>query len=1010
LGPWHCSSAQEASFRALVDENLQLIRPFAGVSTPTSGRGLPTFRRLLSAFESSWRTNPTLDRQIRQGDLEGALPISASRIAVCNPAGRTRPEDWLPAEKAATFLDWESRVKDPALWPETPKHCYMVAPEDEEELAELLLTSGMCELIEESEVPTLPDGSPLVGGLFGVKHKEHVERMIYDRRPANSQEHRLDWIELPMGCQLTRLVVGRQDAVRGSGDDIRTYFYRLRNAPGSQARNCVGRRVSQRLVEMQGGDPAKTYRMALRVIGMGDLNAVDVAHTTHVAILRSEGLMEPARTLRYGVPFPRESTIEVTYVDDHAVLSVVPKAARDQPGGEDMDMVDRSHVAYAKADLPLAGDKAFGFGKDEANPAERRAASVFTLLGTEVNDNKGAAACPGQKRAELYVLTMEQIKEGVTERTLFRRLLALYVHPFMHRRGFMAVFHRSFRWMSNLDDGVTVAIPVDIREELLAAAALLPLAVGHIRWPVSPRVTTTDATPSHGGSTFAWVPEVLAKELYRVTEQRGAYVRLDRPTLDSERLLPVTDDAESLCRCLDWTVSSSHRFKVGRHINLQEIEEARLQLMSVVDRHPGAERCLNGTDSMVSLGAWGKGRSPSPAVNESLRKTIGWRAMGCKEFDQFRLSTKVIPADDPSRLVPLRAPLPRQEWMDPWLKVEGCFAGDGSGLLGQWTQVFGLGRSMASPAPLGAALAKGCVWCVGALAARVAEALPHEGMAIDRTIADPTSFQEGEGRSPWCWAGGWVSLLAHLEQRICRAVFIHLRGSRAALTRERDPFVGESHVGAADLCTDPRVEPDPLEENERLQRVQYWAQRYLTESQQVPSVFVALLSHLFSVASNLSSVVLIESFENPVWWVKGISHPMAVLGCLVWHRGLIVGFRSVKVNSINRLNRSAAPSDIDRRCRSPEPANPARQPTQQYDLDGLFPVQLYQTLFGSLDPAIARPSPGELRVWFYVGLAPVIQSLFGSVAKFLASRRPVGHSNDLGTLEMLIGNIISTPQ
>ena len=192
----------------------------------------------------------------------------------------------------------------------------------------------------------------------------------------------------------------------------------------------------------------------------------------------------------------------------------------------------------------------------------------------------------------------------------------------------MAVFHASYRWRAGLEENKVVKIPAFVREELLAAASLLLVAASHTRWPISSRLSTTDATPGRGWSTETFAPNELAREIYRLTEQRGAYVRLGRDTLDAEKLLPAVDDVEAITRCLDWRVTRSHDFRIERHTNLQEMEEARLELMGQVDRDPTPGRHLNGTDSKVSLGAGCKGRSPSPSVNEILRKSIGWKVLG----------------------------------------------------------------------------------------------------------------------------------------------------------------------------------------------------------------------------------------------------------------------------------------------------------------------------------------------------------------------------------------------
>ena len=71
------------------------------------------------------------------------------------------------------------------------------------------------------------------------------------------------------------------------------------------------------------------------------------------------------------------------------------------------------------------------------------------------------------------------------------------------------------------------------------AAFLLPLATAQTRWPVEERVSTTDATPTHGGATRISVSSELAVALYRTSEQKGCRTRLSGMPLDTTGLLPA---------------------------------------------------------------------------------------------------------------------------------------------------------------------------------------------------------------------------------------------------------------------------------------------------------------------------------------------------------------------------------------------------------------------------------------------------------------------------------------
>ena len=75
-----------------------------------------------------------------------------------------------------------------------------------------------------------------------------------------------------------------------------------------------------------------------------------------------------------------------------------------------------------------------------------------------------------------------------------------------------------------------IALPVDIREELIAAACLLPIAVANLRSPLSTVVTCSDANPVRAGApgvTKAAVSRKCAEALFLHSVHKGQYTRLD---------------------------------------------------------------------------------------------------------------------------------------------------------------------------------------------------------------------------------------------------------------------------------------------------------------------------------------------------------------------------------------------------------------------------------------------------------------------------------------------------
>ena len=138
-------------------------------------------------------------------------------------------------------------------------------------------------------------------------------------------------------------------------------------------------------------------------------------------------------------------------MDDHFVIAVVDEKVVADCSGEDYDLVMRSHAAYAAHSMERAPEKGYGFSRDpDANGEAARASTHFTVLGTEVAAYPGVVGTGLVNRAELMLLIQNLIVQPLTEKSLLRRALALFTHPFMHRRCLMAVFRRVYKWMTTL--------------------------------------------------------------------------------------------------------------------------------------------------------------------------------------------------------------------------------------------------------------------------------------------------------------------------------------------------------------------------------------------------------------------------------------------------------------------------------------------------------------------------------------------------------------------------------
>ena len=164
--------------------------------------------------------------------------VRADLVALPAAAGSVRPRDFQFPERASVLRDLsglllpEEDVRGPV-----PLGCYIVEHTEQRTLFSRLLACGAAVLFPARKVPTFR-GRPLVGGLFAfpmIKDGRRSQRVIVDRRPHNSVERRLRWLELPSAAQLQRIVLDESEVLLGSGDDLECYYYFLEHEAGGSA-------------------------------------------------------------------------------------------------------------------------------------------------------------------------------------------------------------------------------------------------------------------------------------------------------------------------------------------------------------------------------------------------------------------------------------------------------------------------------------------------------------------------------------------------------------------------------------------------------------------------------------------------------------------------------------------------------------------------------------------------------------------------------------------------------
>ena len=83
------------------------------------------------------------------------------------------------------------------------------------------------------------------------------------------------------------------------------YFYNLASPPNWHHRNCFGRVFTGSEAVGVGGGASKRYHLCLKVIPMGDLNGVDIAHrgdaSSFVGVNIQRKVHERRRCVNYGI-------------------------------------------------------------------------------------------------------------------------------------------------------------------------------------------------------------------------------------------------------------------------------------------------------------------------------------------------------------------------------------------------------------------------------------------------------------------------------------------------------------------------------------------------------------------------------------------------------------------------------------------------------------------------------------------------------------------------------------
>ena len=235
-------------------------------------------------------------------------------------------------------------------------------------------------------------------------------------------------------------------------------------------------------------------------------------------------------------------------------------------------------------------------------------------------------------------------------------LIGYWSHTLLFRRAGYAVLQDSYA-VTRDPSRVPIALPLSVRDELIALACLAPLLYTDLRAPVSATVVATDATLTRGAAVSAVVPLLTARRLFSGAEFRGADARLvDRVDLPDEAAALAADPVlAATIAAWPWQVRAAYDMDAD-HINAQELR-AFVGLIARRCRSSAnfKQRLVALLDNLAACGGAAKSRSSSRRMNRLLRRLGAFLLAADIYIAPRYIPSAVNPADPPSRRRSLRA-------------------------------------------------------------------------------------------------------------------------------------------------------------------------------------------------------------------------------------------------------------------------------------------------------------------------------------------------------------------
>ena len=367
---------------------------------------------------------------------------------------------------------------------------------------------------------------------------------------------------------MTNIVIRPRSILVGCCTDRRDYYHQLRVSPEKAACNAVGPRIPADLALAIAPDQVPEWRPARRREDRGDglgfqesrkrqrtkgerflqpcFNScfqgdhlgVEVATSAHEGVLQEASLLRPENRLLTRGACPTGQVYEGLVIDDYFVLSAEP-ASLLRPLQLNSEGCSTQALAKLQAALKVY-EKHRIAGSPEKDVVN---ALQFTVAGASVDSSSRAVrsglitvSVPAQKRCALMMVSLAAARLPCTSRAFLERLVGGWAHCTTYRRPTACCLGKVYQLMHSQEfqDGpgdLVHCLPRAVADELVLCSLLAPLMATNVLAQIEPRLFASDASIKKGALVSTPVSPQEALLLWRTSDRKGGYSRLDAPAL-----------------------------------------------------------------------------------------------------------------------------------------------------------------------------------------------------------------------------------------------------------------------------------------------------------------------------------------------------------------------------------------------------------------------------------------------------------------------------------------------